>query len=471
MDIIDLLFIGGPKWVINKTGLVIRQCDFTFEGIGEAYRKIPACKGVVVVPDNTVFDNMPSADDFDNINPFRSYSGLDTSLVPLGLYDPVHDEISAYAQVKANLVKLPGEKTVEFVKKAAHVFIERLLERLAVLVGSGFEVRLLFPEDFAAPALRDCGGGRSAYQSNKLQCLIKKCLPGIQVYEQNEWSAITQGDYKFLVENFPSKLGFQIDADVFGSDICLDFKHGTFPDTLNAVSFLQSEVTVEWEAGAFDRADHWRVLILKWGTGKMALGPSSCLHILQTDKIAMEHFLMSMLPQQNASEFLQSPVSKKQQDELPESERSDKMSDDGTPPVADVGPFAKMLPRDEEELTEWNNICNFTSSAIQSVQEIAYTLDALYHEGHKNTDFKRSRVGMYNEEQLTVYNGKGAVERKSSKTQTIDKIKIRRGALRTLIHNKIIKAQTHKNKDLKGFLEAAKEYSKNNISQSDKANT
>lgn len=332
---LDTLVIGGPTLpFVTSTG--IRQVHFSFDGLGEAYQLIPECETLIVVPDRRILAELPSAEAFKHYIEGGSLHPIFGELGVINLTLNQTSDAPVLNQVARNLDSIPTAQRAAFIQRGAAAFFGYVLGRTFNVVNGGGTVFVLAEEDLPA-------------WSNEERAFLSGVMPGILFSQASTWSARVSGAYAWMLSETRSSLeiGLALNREdiVGGADIT------GIPDPLptpeRILAFLPPEISVHVADGALDRAERYRVLVLKWGTGAFVIAPAMSWN--------------SLLARLKLSAPSESP------------------SEIGRPAE---GTLVAMLPRQIAQVKAWDDALGWgdndnRSGAIKSVRSLAATLDAV----------------------------------------------------------------------------------------------
>ena len=286
---LDLLVIGEPEETLApKNSVDIERFPFTFEGLGNAYRRLPRTHVVVLIPNEDIFASMPKAKHFDVFLPEKGGGGLNPIFAKLGLLYPVQtqDEKTIPKQMKPAPTLLLYKKSVpkqakialdsfqksdptRFIKRAAHAFLLEILKRIATLVNGGGEAYLLLPSEWNE-------------SNNDLKKLFFDVFPGIQMGHSTLWTMQVGGEWDWIMKAVESDLDFDLTQDHYQERIEAPFVGvpAVIPNPHRILEFLEPEVELHYSASVADTSGKRRTLVFNWGEGSFILAPNACMPVI-----------------------------------------------------------------------------------------------------------------------------------------------------------------------------------------------
>ncbi|MEI7947175.1 MAG: hypothetical protein WCJ02_10775 [bacterium] len=394
-ELIDLLIVGGPPLNYGRFKIKVRQVPFTFEGINEAFRLLPECNHLVVMPGQDIFDSPLVANNFEWA---YENSGVDQCLLKLGLFsiksnDPIPDQIS-------NILKdIQGMDHSLFTRRVACAFFAHLCEGMYNIVENGGSVYVLMPEDYPSWDKND-------------KTFMVHAMPGIDITTTSKWSRRVRGEFSSILDGNPSKLLFSFEPTYLEkySEDYFSGNSGELDTPHRILRLLPEPTTVRWKVGAVDRANGWRVLVLIWGSGKLIFAPALSW--------------TSVLKELGVDGFDGSETQKIECSTVDAGCTDQKLS------VPARGSLANKLPTSKDEITRWNEILGWAGTdgrrgAIRSIEDLAWTLDMLPKEMLKSN------------KKVDVYSIDGSISRAKTTGEalrkTISRLKAKQGLPESLI--------------------------------------
>jgi len=397
-ELIDILIVGGPQLNYGRFDVKVRQLPFTFEGINKGCRLLPACKNVVIMPGQAIFDSLPEAKDFEWTyeNSHLEHCVLKLGLASMDSKNPVPDQISR------RLAEIQGDEYSRFTRSATSEFFARLCDGIYNIVDSGGDVYILMPEEYPLWPKGD-------------KAFMIHAMPGIDVVTNSRWSRRVSGEFASMLEGTPSELVFS-----FGSIYSEEYPEGHFMgnegklDSPHKILRLLPEAApVRWKAGAVDRAKAWRILVLSWGMGRFIFAPALSWSLILKDLGVHECA---------GSESLNGSSGK-----------PDTACNDQKVSTPDGGALVKMLPQSKEEIEKWNRALGFKGidgrrKNIKSIVDLAWTVAMLPTEVLKLKSNNKVKVysinGAITEGELTGDALRRAIDRFSKKPELPEKLKV-----------------------------------------------